>query len=95
MKLLVPIKRVPSADEPVRVRPDGTGIEDDGRAFMINPFDAIALEEALRIRDSHPDGGEVLAVCIGDSEVEAGSGRLWRWGRIAVCGWPARRRWIP
>lgn len=71
MKLLVPIKRVPSADEPVRVRPDGTGIEDDGRAFMINPFDAIALEEALRIRDSHPDGGEVLAVCIGDSEVEA------------------------
>jgi electron transfer flavoprotein beta subunit len=49
MKILVPTKRVPSTDERVRIRPDGLGIEDAGLAYMINPFDAIALEEALHI----------------------------------------------
>ena len=51
VKILVPTKRVPSTDERVRIRPDGSGIEDAALAYIINPFDAIALEEALHIRE--------------------------------------------
>ena len=56
MKILVPTKRVPSTDEGVRVRPDGSGIEDAAVTYIINPFDAIALEEALHIREQHVIG---------------------------------------
>jgi len=71
MKILVPCKRVPSTDEPVRVRPDGSGIEDAAIPHMINPFDAIALEEALRIREQQGSGGEVTAIGIGPAEFES------------------------
>jgi electron transfer flavoprotein beta subunit len=66
MKILVPIKRVPDADTRIRVRADGSGIDDDGIKFSVNPFDAIALEEALRIRDAR--GGEIVVVSIGGGE---------------------------
>jgi electron transfer flavoprotein beta subunit len=66
MKILVPIKRVPDADTRIRVRSDGSGIDDDGIKFAVNPFDAIALEEALRIRDAR--GGEIVVVSIGGGE---------------------------
>ena len=46
MKFLVPLKRVPDPDTRIRVKGDGTGLETDGVKFAINPFDAIALEEA-------------------------------------------------
>lgn len=51
MKILIPLKRVPDPDTKIRVKSDGSGIETDGVKFSINPFDAIALEEALRIKD--------------------------------------------
>ena len=71
MKILVPTKRVPSTDERVRIRPDGSGIEDAGLAYMINPFDAIALEEALHIREQRGSDVEVTAVGIGDVDFES------------------------
>ena len=66
MKILVPIKRVPDADTRIRVRPDGSGIDDDGIKFSVNPFDAIALEEALRIREAR--GGEIVVATAGGAE---------------------------
>src|SRR5215475_9680796 len=71
MKILVPTKRVPSTDERVRIRPDGSGIEDAGLAYMINPFDAIALEEALHIREQRGSDVEVIAVGIGNAGFES------------------------
>ena len=71
MKILVPTKRVPSTDEAVRIRPDGSGIEDAGLAYMINPFDAIALEEALHIREQRGSDVEVIAVGIGNADFES------------------------
>jgi electron transfer flavoprotein beta subunit len=67
VKLLVPIKRVPAPETRIRVRPDGGGIVEDDIQFVVNPFDEIALEEALRLRE---DGAasEVLAVAIGGEE---------------------------
>ncbi len=70
MRILVPTKRVPDTDQKIRVRADSCGIEDEHLPFVINPFDAIALEEALRIREQSSDNVEVLAVGIGSTEYE-------------------------
>lgn len=64
MKILVPVKRVPDPDTRIRVNAAGTGLDADGVKFAINPFDAIALEEALRLRD-RIDVSEIVAVSIG------------------------------
>ncbi len=69
MKILVPLKRVPDPDTKIRVRADGAGIETDGVKFAINPFDAIALEEALRLREQL-GGGEILVVSIGSADCQ-------------------------
>ncbi|MEK7677743.1 MAG: electron transfer flavoprotein subunit beta/FixA family protein [Verrucomicrobiota bacterium] len=70
MKILVPTKRVPDTDQKIRVKPDGSDIETDGLPYVINPFDAIALEEALRMRERLAEPVEVLAVGIGTLEYE-------------------------
>ena len=71
MKILVPIKRVPDTDQRIQVKPDGSGIVTDGLPFVVNPFDAIAVEEALRIRDKSGDAVEVLAVSVGSELCES------------------------
>ena len=70
MKILVPIKRVPDTDQKIQVKPDGSGIVTDGLPFVINPFDAIAVEEALRIREKSTEAVEVLAVSVGTQACE-------------------------
>jgi electron transfer flavoprotein beta subunit len=66
MKILVPLKRVPDPDTKIRVAADGSGIETDGVKFAVNPFDAIALEEALRLREK--GGATEVVVTIGGDE---------------------------
>ncbi len=67
MKILVPLKRVPDPDTRIRLKADGSGIDPDGVKFSVNPFDAIALEEALRIREKGQET-EILVVSIGGEE---------------------------
>ncbi len=69
MKILVPLKRVPDPDTKIRVNADGSGLETDGVKFAINPFDAIALEEALRLRDQ-VGAAEILVVSIGSADCQ-------------------------
>jgi len=66
-KILVGLKRVVDYNVRVQVRSDGTGVETDGVKMSINPFDEIALEEALRIKE-RGEANEVIAVSIGTSE---------------------------
>lgn len=66
-KILVGLKRVVDFNVRVRVKPDGTGVETDGVKMSINPFDEIALEEALRIKE-RGEAKEVVVVSIGGSE---------------------------
>jgi electron transfer flavoprotein beta subunit len=66
-KILVGLKRVVDYNVRVRVRSDGTGVDTDGVKMSINPFDEIALEEGLRIRE-RGDAKEVIIVSIGSSE---------------------------
>ena len=64
MKILVGIKRVVDYNVRVRVLPDGSGVDTDGVKMSINPFDEIALEEALRIKEAG-NAEEVIVVSIG------------------------------
>ena len=66
-KIIVGLKRVIDYNVRVQVKSDGTGVETDGVKMSINPFDEIALEEALRIKESGA-ANEVIAVSIGASE---------------------------
>jgi electron transfer flavoprotein beta subunit len=63
LKILVTAKRVEDPESKIRVKPDGSGIVTDGVNYKMNPFDEIAVEEALRLKEAH--GGEVLVVSIG------------------------------
>jgi len=67
MKILVPLKRVPDPDTRIRIKPDGSGVDLDGVKFAVNPFDAIALEEALRIEEKLGEI-EIVVVSIGGDE---------------------------
>lgn len=66
MKILVTVKRVTDYERKVKIKPDGSGFETDGMNFVPNPFDEIAVEEALRLTKAH--GGEVVVVSIGSQD---------------------------
>ena len=68
-KILVGLKRVVDYNVRVRVKSDGTGVETDGVKMSINPFDEIALEEALRIKERGA-ASEVIVVSIGPGEAQ-------------------------
>ncbi|MBP9901786.1 MAG: electron transfer flavoprotein subunit beta/FixA family protein [Verrucomicrobia bacterium] len=70
MKILVPIKRVTDPDTKIRLQPAGSAVDLDGVKFAVNPFDAIALEEALRIKEKLEQGEIVVASIGGDECVE-------------------------
>src|SRR5207244_5818814 len=61
---LLPVKRVPDPETTIRIQPDGSGIATDNVKWVINPFDEIAIEEALRIKEKQ-GSGEVVLVTVG------------------------------
>jgi electron transfer flavoprotein beta subunit len=63
LKILVTVKRVEDPESKIRVKPDGSGIVTEGVNYKLNPFDEIAVEEALRLREKH--GGEIVVASIG------------------------------
>jgi len=67
MKILVAIKRVVDYNVRVQVKPDGSGVATDGVKMSINPFDEIAIEEALRIKEQGK-ADEVVVVTIGTND---------------------------
>jgi len=68
-RILVSIKRVVDYNVRIRVKPDGTGVITDGVKMSVNPFDEIALEEALRIKEKGL-ADEVVAVSIGTADCQ-------------------------
>ncbi|MBL8047338.1 MAG: electron transfer flavoprotein subunit beta/FixA family protein [Chthonomonas sp.] len=69
MKVLVPVKRVIDPYAKVRPLSDGSGIDTSGVKFDINPFDEIAVEEAVRMKESNP-AVEIIVISIGGAESE-------------------------
>lgn len=68
-RILVSIKRVVDYNVRIRVKPDGTGVITDGVKMSVNPFDEIALEEALRIKEKGL-AEEIVAVSIGPADCQ-------------------------
>src|SRR6266487_1777807 len=64
MKILVPVKRVVDFNVKVRVKADGSGVETANVKMSMNPFDEIAVEEALRLKEAGT-ATEVVAVSCG------------------------------
>ena len=64
MKILVPVKRVVDYNVKVRVKTDGSGVETAGVKMSMNPFDEIAVEEAVRLKEKGA-ATEIVAVSLG------------------------------
>ncbi len=64
MKILVPVKRVVDYNVKVRVKADGSGIETSGVKMSMNPFDEIAVEEAVRLKEKGAVS-EIVAISLG------------------------------
>ena len=67
MKILVPVKRVVDYNVKIRVRPDGSGVELANVKLSMNPFDEIAVEEAIRQKEAGK-ATEIIAVSIGPQQ---------------------------
>ncbi len=69
MKLLVPVKRVVDYNVKVRVKSDGSGVETGGVKMSMNPFDEIAVEEAVRLKEKGA-ASEIVAVSVGTAQCQ-------------------------
>jgi electron transfer flavoprotein beta subunit len=69
MKVLVPVKRVVDFNVKIRVKPDGSGVDLANVKMSINPFDEIAVEEAVRLKEKG-NATEVVCVSIGSAKAE-------------------------
>jgi electron transfer flavoprotein beta subunit len=67
MKILVPVKRVVDFNVKVRVKADGSGVETSGVKMSMNPFDEIAIEEAVRLKEKGI-ATEIVAVSMGGAQ---------------------------
>ena len=74
MKILVGYKRVVDYNVRIQVKPDGSGVVTDGVKLSANPFDDIALEEALRLRDKGLAAAETAVVDGAGDQFLAGAG---------------------
>jgi len=76
MKILVAYKRVVDANVRIQVKPDGSGVVTDGVRLSPNPFDEIALEQALRLRQIAAGDGSPPPITVMPG---------WRWVQTAPC----------
>ncbi|WP_407060287.1 electron transfer flavoprotein subunit beta/FixA family protein, partial [Burkholderia ubonensis] len=69
MKVLVAVKRVADANVKVRVKADGSGVDLANIKMSINPFDEIAVEEAVRLKEAGV-ATEIVAVSVGVAQAQ-------------------------
>ena len=67
MKVLVPVKRVVDYNVKIRVKPDQTGVETANVKMSMNPFDEIAVEQAVRLKEAGA-ATEIVAVSVGPTQ---------------------------
>ncbi|MFA4915161.1 MAG: electron transfer flavoprotein subunit beta/FixA family protein [Syntrophales bacterium] len=69
MNIVACIKQVPDTEAQIKVKPDGSGIDETGIKWIMNPYDEYAVEESLRLKEKL--GGEVTVVSLGPARVMA------------------------
>jgi electron transfer flavoprotein beta subunit len=70
MKILVPVKRVPDWQIKLKLLPDNTGVQTDGIKWILNTFDEIAVEEAIRLKEKGVVS-EIVLLSIGPADVRS------------------------
>lgn len=71
MKIGVLLKQTPDTETKIKIKPDGSGVEESDIKWVINPYDEYAVEEALRLKEA-AGGGEVVIITVGNARaVEA------------------------
>jgi electron transfer flavoprotein beta subunit len=70
MKILVPVKRVPDWQIKLKLQADGSGIQTDGIKWILNTFDEIAVEEAIRLKEKGV-ASEIVVVSVGPADCRA------------------------
>lgn len=63
MNIIACVKQVPDTEAQIKVKADGSGIDEGGIKWVMNPYDEFGVEEALRLKEKF--GGEVTIVCVG------------------------------
>ena len=63
MNIVACVKQVPDTEAMIKVKPDGSGIDEGGIKWVMNPYDEYGLEEALRLKEKF--GGDVTIVTLG------------------------------
>jgi electron transfer flavoprotein beta subunit len=66
MDIIVCVKRVPDSETKIKIAPDNTSIDASGVQYIPNPYDEIAVEQALRLKES--EGGEVTILSLGPAD---------------------------
>lgn len=95
MKILIGVKRVSDPNIKVRVLPDGTGVDLNNVKMSMNPFDEIAVEEAVRLKEAGV-ATEVVAVSIGGAPPRQAPVRPRAQGNLAMTQRaPSRARFAP
>lgn len=69
MKVLVAVKRVVDYNVKIRVKPDGSGVDLANVKMSMNPFDEIAVEEAIRLKEAGT-ASEIIAVSVGPQQAQ-------------------------
>ncbi|WP_126978500.1 electron transfer flavoprotein subunit beta/FixA family protein [Frigidibacter oleivorans] len=69
MKILVPVKRVVDHNVKIRVKADGSGVDLSNAKMSMNPFDEIAVEQAIRMKEAG-DASEVIVVSVGPAQAQ-------------------------
>ena len=83
MKILVPVKRVVDFNVKIRVKADGSGVELANVKMSMNPFDEIAVEEAIRLKEAGK-ATEVVAASIGPAQAPRRSAPRSPWAPTAA-----------
>ena len=84
MKVLVAVKRVIDYNVKIRVKADNTGVETANVKMSMNPFDEIAVEEAIRLKEKGA-ATEVIAFSAGPASARRPSGRRSPWVPTVAC----------
>jgi electron transfer flavoprotein beta subunit len=63
VNIIACVKQVPDTETQIKVKPDGSGIDETGIKWVMNPYDEFGVEEALRLKEK--SGGEVVIVSLG------------------------------
>jgi electron transfer flavoprotein beta subunit len=93
VNIIACVKQVPDTEAQIKVKADGSGIEEGQIKWVMNPYDEFGVEEALKLKEKN--GGDVTIVSVGPALRWKPSAPLWPWARTRACTSAIRRLTMP